>query len=539
MDSAWIGRGVSPLIVLTPLFDYYMNPLQSLQQMTAWEMLNPKSFISTVYLRCLKISITPGSFILYHNKEEEPDAQIPRVGRILEVVDSIDKVPGSKNFPAIRECFQEEKVCQTGAAENDGEGMPSPYFVRVNVFKSRSLFSDRDFPVDDEILLSRASGGAVNAVNSWQSVVQLEEDTWILADAIINLSFVFPEKDVLNHGYDDCHGMHNFFVLGHRCAQNGRISPLPNKQACPPFPGELEGFFDYWSDDQCHALFHSIRHIARALQRLLCRIAQSQGDFSNRNARLQVPRYCWFYLKSQFEEQGISVVSGVQFCQPRPILGWGLTYHCIRETGNLEILRFDTSAKMKAFRKIFGHTSGYGVRKKRPRYIEGQAMLNLNDVINVVHFSANDEVNDNNGREHCAGSTFQRYGVMEDGIDLVYDVNDCVLQVVVRYRKVIVTKESIPFLRAAGVIFRGGGRDDNERSQGKNVNAVATEISSGMEFIDSGYLMRVTSVTGNVVYARKTYRLVGDRSVRVYGSDNDIAYTNIVDINNRIQEMLD
>jgi hypothetical protein len=499
--------------------------------MTACEMLNRKSFISTVYLRCLKVSITPGSFILYYNKEEESDAPIPRVGRILEVVDSIDKVPGSENFPAIQERFQE--VCRT-AAEND-EGT-SLYFVRVNVFKSRSLFPDGDFPVDDKTLLSRASG-AVNADDSWQAVVQLEADTWILADAIINLSFVFPEEDVLDHCYDDCHGMHNFFVLGHRCAQNGCISPIP-KQACPPpFPGQLEGFFDYWSVDQCQAIFHSIRHITRALQRLLCRIAQSQGDFSNRNARLQLPRYSWFYLKSQFEDQGISLICDVRFCQPRPILGWGLTYHCIRETGNLEVLRFDSLAKMKAFRKIFGHTSGYGVRKKRPRYNEGHAMLNLNDVINVVHFSVNDEVND--GREHCASSTFQRYGVMEDGIDLVYDVNDGVLQVVVRYRKVIVTKESIPFLRAAGVVFRGG-RDDNECPQGNIVNAVATEISSGMEFIDSGYLMRVTSVTGNVVYARKTYKLVGDRSVRVYGCDNDIvAYTNIVDINNRIQEMLE
>lgn len=163
-------------------------------------------------------------------------------------------------------------------------------------------------------------------------------------------------------------------------------------------------------------------------------------------------------------------------------------------------------------------------------------MLNINDVINVVHFPVN-EVDD--GRDPSANTTFQRYGVMEDGIDLVYDVNDGVLQVVVRYRKLVVTKESVPLLRSVGVIFRG---DDNKYLQGNNVRAAVTdtpEISSGMEFMDRGYLMRITSVADNVVYARRTYKLLGNRSVRVHGCDNEIAFTNIVDINNRIQEMLD
>ena len=137
-------------------------------------------------------------------------------------------------------------------------------------------------------------------------------------------------------------------------------------QVCPPFPGQLAGFFNYWSVDQCQAIFLSIRHIRRAMQRLLCRIAQSKGDFSHRNARLQLPRYGWFYVKSQFEGQGIAIMSTVRFCQPRPILGWGLTYNCIRETGNLEVLRFDTSTKIQSFRNIFGSTSGCGVRKKQP-----------------------------------------------------------------------------------------------------------------------------------------------------------------------------
>jgi hypothetical protein len=50
--------------------------------------------------------------------------------------------------------------------------------------------------------------------NSWKVVVQLEEHDWILADAIINLSFVILEEDICSsHCYDDCRGMCNFFVL--------------------------------------------------------------------------------------------------------------------------------------------------------------------------------------------------------------------------------------------------------------------------------------------------------------------------------------
>lgn len=48
--------------------------------------------------------------------------------------------------------------------------------------------------------------------DSWKVVVQLEEHDWILADAIINLSFVILEEDICSHCYDDCRGMCNFFV---------------------------------------------------------------------------------------------------------------------------------------------------------------------------------------------------------------------------------------------------------------------------------------------------------------------------------------
>jgi hypothetical protein len=210
--------------------------------MTTWEMLNPTSFMSTAYLRCLKLSITPGSFILYRNKAEAFDAPNPRVGRILEFVDSIDKVPGSKNFPAIQEPFQ--------VAYCSGENEGPLQFVRVNVFKSRSMFSEREFPVNDKILSSSANG----STDGWQVVVQLEEDDWILADAIINLSFVFPEEDILSHAYDDCQGMCFFLFLG--IVVNKMDVSLPcQRRYVHPFQGS-------WRDSLIIGLFINVRQLS-------------------------------------------------------------------------------------------------------------------------------------------------------------------------------------------------------------------------------------------------------------------------------------
>ena len=119
------------------------------QATTTWETLNTMSFNGSVYVSCLKLSITCGSFILYYNKTDD-DAPRPQVGRVLEVVSSIDMVPQSDHFPAIQEQFQK------GSATSRDE-IPVQ-FLKVNVFKNRELLPDRYFPVDvDNTLLSKIS----------------------------------------------------------------------------------------------------------------------------------------------------------------------------------------------------------------------------------------------------------------------------------------------------------------------------------------------------------------------------------------------
>ncbi|KAI2489041.1 hypothetical protein MHU86_25564 [Fragilaria crotonensis] len=518
-------------------------PSGSSQQSTTWETLSKMSFIHTVYVPCLKLSITSGSFVLYTANNEKDDSSndaLQRVGRVLEVVSSIEMVPQSESFPAIQESFEEGSTTSTNE-------MPVQ-FVKVNVFKNRSLLSDREFPVDDGQSFSTTSGG------DWQAVVQLEEFDWIKPDAITNLAFVFSDDAVTSHCYDDCLGMCNFFVVKYRLSRNGCILSIP-KQACPaPFPAQMAGFRNYWSVDNCSVIFNSIRQIGRAMQRLLCRIAQSQGDFATRNAKLQLPSCSWFYIKDQMERQGIGSIRGVRFSQPRPILSWGLSYHCTRESGELEVLRFDTTTKMTAFRKVFGQTSGYGVRKKRPRYSEGCALLSMNDVINVIYFppqapiNFDDEENDQHGGDDNSSTSdnaadmtrpFQRFGVMHDGIDLVYNENDGVLQVVLRYRK-LVTNELLPFLKSVGVGLQVATSGEERSGTSRNMHALTTAaITPGMEFMDDGYVMRITSVTDTAVQAQRTYRILDNNTTTRAIDCHFITYTDIADVKCRIQEMLE
>jgi hypothetical protein len=225
--------------------------------MATWETLKAKSSIESVYLPCLKLAITTGSFIMYENKVLG-DATVLQVGRVLQVVKTIDMVPGSADrFQAIRQ----EAAVHVGNASR-GNDIPLQ-FIQINVFKTRDSFAEEDFAVDGDnsVLLSSAADGG------WQYLVQMEEDDWILADSIINLSFVFPEEEVSSHRHDDCRGMFNFFVLKHRCARNGSVSCIPKLACPPPFGGQLEGFDQYWSVDHCQVIFVRSNRINTCFQR--------------------------------------------------------------------------------------------------------------------------------------------------------------------------------------------------------------------------------------------------------------------------------
>jgi hypothetical protein len=504
-------------------------------QATRWEAMNPTSFGHTVYLHCLKVSITVGSFVMYTVTGDST----PQIGRVIDVVSARDSVPQKDDTRYLLEGGP-----SPGCSSSSDEKMPVQ-FVKVNLFKYISSFEG-----GSAIAEENNDNTTSSCNNGWQIVVQADEYCWILSLAICNLSFVFIEEDVSSGLFDDCRGMYNFFVVKHRVAQDGCVSAVP-RDACPPFPGCIEGFHKNWCIDHCKLIFNNIRQIRMDMQRILCRVAQSQGDFSTCTVKVQLPSCSWFFIKNAMARHGIESTSGVRNSQPRTILSWGLCYQSLRHTAHLDVLRFDTEAKMVAFRELFGHTCGFGVRKKRPKYSDGRELLCINDVVNVVSCTSNlnERQRPQKTGEDVGNSTSDanwrsfRNGVMQDGIDLAYDVDDGVLQVVIRYHKVVVTMDegTVTCLKRVGVGFAFLDERDTATLLGNRTTAglKVSNILPGMEFLDHSFVMRVVSVAVSEVRARKVYKVLRDLTTVRAIDTGVVIYTDMEYVLNQIQEMLE
>lgn len=497
----------------------------------SWEELIPSSFERTLYIQDLKIAIPAGSFILYRtgekNKNGSNDApegcQLSReqqnqqelksaVGRIIEVLDSVpDDLLALPQEPDVL--------------------LPVQY-AKVNVFEDYSLISDKLFLNEAE------SSAALNGRRAWQRLVQLCTYKWIPSSDVVGLSFVFLEEDTTF--VDECCGMFNAYLLKHRIDSSGQISSI-SRDLCPPFPSCLESFRRQWSVDHCHMIFNSIRQIRQDMQKSLCRVAQSQGDFTVKTTKLLLPNCSWFYIKSNLACRGINSIPAVRYTVPKSILSWGLTLHSCPYIGSFDVIRFDTKEKMDAFRQLFGMMAGFGVRKRRPRYMEGKSVLSINDVLNIISCRSltEDNTNDNSNQSesvnyHC----FKQLGMTDDGIDLAYDSSEGVLQIVLRYRKLIVTNTSLSSLVSVGVAKREEAAACSDSTQVVDMN----EITPGMEFIDNEYIMQIQKVFTNELHAKRVYKIVDNdtttTTMKVYSSEI-VIYTDVTDVHQKIQQMLE
>jgi hypothetical protein len=236
--------------------------------------------------------------------------------------------------------------------------------------------------------------------------------------------------------------------------------------------------------------------------------------------------------------QGIESISSIEYSQPRAILSWGMCYHSLRHTRSIDVLRFDTQTKLAAFRELFGQACGYGVRKKRPKYSEGRSLLSFNDVINLIACRSSNEQpgTDNLDTNSDNWRSFQRIaGRMRDGIDLAYDADEGVLQVVLRYHKMVVIRDESTFtsLKCIGVASPetlGAVRSTSPDS--------TCTIIPGMEFMDKTFVMRIVSVTDQEIHARKVYQVLRDLTTARAIDSRIVIYTDIANVNDQSQEML-
>lgn len=268
-----------------------LTQMQRSTSSTNWELFNPTSFKNTIYIPSLKISVTAGSFVSYRRS----DAGSPSiVGRVVEVVTSIDMVPDQDSHPLVY-------LAPPDHFESD---IPVQ-FAKVNIFQDCQLFSGCNFPPSDD------------RFDEWQSIVQIDKFDWIPSYIIVGLAFVaFEDDDTI----DDCKGMSNFYIAKYRISGEGIVSTIP-QHASPPFPGRIESFYKLWSVDYCELTFNTIRYIRQEMQRILCRVAQSQGDFTMKNTKLQLPSCTWHYIKNAMAAGGVDSISTVKFSQPQAFRG--------------------------------------------------------------------------------------------------------------------------------------------------------------------------------------------------------------------------
>ena len=362
----------------------------------------------------------------------------------------------------------------------------------------------------------------------------MKEYDWIPSTAVLGLAFVFPAANgkLVLHTPDDCQGMFNVFLLEHRIDDNGVISNIPPR-GCPPFPCYIESFRQLWSIDYSQMIFSGIRQIRQNMQQSLCRVAQSQGDFSVKKTKLQLPNCCWDYIKNVLTSHDeICSVSAVTYCKPKAILSWGLTMHSSSYVGSLDVIRIDTREKLEVFRQLFGVMAGFGVRKRRPRYCEGKAVLSINDVLNVISPPLNCATNASNA---CG---FRLFGVTGDGIDLAYHASDGVLQITLRYRKMVVTNSSLASLESVGVA-------NNENLSGGSNSSILGDIALGIQFMDDMYVMEVSNVLRNEVHAKQVYKVVHahglerSRTIKLQSSAQTVIYTDSNYVAQQILKMIE
>lgn len=181
--------------------------------------------------------------------------------------------------------------------------------------------------------------------------------------------------------------------------------------------------------------------------------------------------------------------------------------------------------------------------QKRPKYSDGHSRLCLNDVLNVVvgrDFSGADDDNADDNSSASGSQHFQRFGVSDDGIDLSYDSSDGFLQIVVRYRKVVVTDASLPTLIGVGVGALHDVEAAHVRTTTSSSSAGMGNIAAGMEFIDGLHVMRVQEVCSSEIRAKTIYRIdSATRATTKVTASEVIIYNDIAYVNRQIQQMLE
>jgi hypothetical protein len=334
-------------------------------------------------------------------------------------------------------------------------------------------------------------------------VYQTDEYHDITCGDITNITYVFSPSEMERNGYV-IQGISNAYVCRYQADGNLKVYNY-----C--FPTNVPNHSCLQSCYQ-ERIWSSLEHIRAILHKALNKMSEKQGV--KYMEKCFFPHESWVYIKAQVNK-ALSVLQEEtqdEYDSDNEDRWLDVKNHCarmkIRRTGpglyrfstwdesQTELSRFETNEDLQIFRSIFNMHSMHGIRDRSPKIEEKSLKLSNNTALNVV--MANSERREKLAKYPC-----------EDGIDLNYSTKWQVLEIRVRYTRVVyrasnglVTTQLPSYI--SGILGAKRVADDAASSDGESFSV---QLSVGQFFGDDlGNFFRVVRVDGDDVYVRSTSR---------------------------------
>jgi hypothetical protein len=372
---------------------------------------------------------------------------------------------------------------------------PESKLIRVNLFRS----------VDGSDL--QASIPCLSGIaQDTAEVFQTDEYHEIECGDITNISYVFSPSEMERNGYV-IQGVSNAYVCRYQADGNLKVYNY-----C--FPTDVPNYCPLQSCYQ-ERIWSSLEHIRAILHKALNKMSEKQGV--KYMEKCFFPHESWVYIKAQVrkalfilqekenpdgqdsddEDRWLTVKNHCARMKIRRT-GPGLYRFSTWDESKTELLRFEVDEDLQVFRSIFNMHSMHGIRDRSPKILEKSLKLSNNTALNVV--MANSERREKLAKYPC-----------EDGVDLNYSTKWQVLEIRVRYTRMVyrasngVVTTQLP--RYILGILGAKRLAQLEEAASRNEESFSDQLSVGQFFGDDlGNFFRVVRVDGNDVYVRNTSR---------------------------------
>ena len=322
-----------------------------------------------------------------------------------------------------------------------------------------------------------------------EEIVQTCEVLFVSPNAISDIVFVFPPKELQGRAYQ---GMRNLYLCRSR-EDNSDIGVFHS------FPTHDPRY--RYATCYAYRIWLALGRLRKELRKVLNRRTEKQGSYQSVPSGICLMRDEWEYILRYVDgvlhEPYIRTIKRVR-CE----MTAGITLHSYRDEEEQTFIRFETVQDLHHLCGLLGESSLTGVRKRRPA-VSGNVTrdtLAVNDILNVIEGSTKRE-DPFRYRTCCCGIDFRFNGADELRFSVRY----------VRYQyKTAVRGNGVPIDGQAALkrlIMRadpGGNEYDGMTiTNGSNCDSDDSEVivDTAAQFEHDGRLYSVISVTNSEVDA--------------------------------------